>query len=219
MGGRLQSQPVKDGASAAEAGERPPYAVVARELLRNTLLDCARDELMRRPWSQISMAEIARAAGVSRQTLYAQFGSREEFAQALVLREGDSFLLAVEQAVSEHLDDPIAALAGAFEVFLTAAAENPLVRTIIVEDGATDLLPLVTTHGAPIVHYATGRLQGIITNGWPQVRCQDSELLSECLVRLAISYAALATKSPSETTASVMELLRPFVERALAYAL
>ena len=52
------------------------------------------------------MADIAVAAGVSRQTLYKEFGSREEFAQVLVMREAERFLDAVEQAVGQHLDDP-----------------------------------------------------------------------------------------------------------------
>ena len=78
--------------------ERTPYAEAARELLRNTLLDAARDELERRGWAQITMADIAVAAGVSRQTLYKEFGSRDEFAQAFVMREVDRFLAAVEQA-------------------------------------------------------------------------------------------------------------------------
>ena len=55
--------------------------MAARELLRSTLLDAARAELASRRWTEITMADIARAAGVSRQTLYKEFGSREEFAQ------------------------------------------------------------------------------------------------------------------------------------------
>ena len=73
------------------------------------------------------MGDIAAAAGVSRQTLYKEFGSRDEFAQAFVMREVDRFLAAVEAAVREHLDDPPTALSAAFDVFLTAAAEDPLV--------------------------------------------------------------------------------------------
>ncbi|HTD09634.1 MAG TPA: helix-turn-helix domain-containing protein, partial [Solirubrobacteraceae bacterium] len=91
--------------------QRIPYAVAARELLRNTLLDAAREELRSRRWADVTMADVALAAGVSRQTLYKEFGSREEFAQVLVMREADSFLLAVEDAVAAHLDDPTSALA------------------------------------------------------------------------------------------------------------
>ncbi len=86
--------------------DRIPYSLAARELLRNTLLDAARDELESRRWADITMADIAGSAGVSRQTLYKEFGSRDEFAQALVLREAERFLVAVEEAVRAHLDNP-----------------------------------------------------------------------------------------------------------------
>jgi AcrR family transcriptional regulator len=195
-----------------------PYPLAARELLRDTLLDAAHDEIERRSWAEITMADVARRAGVSRQTLYKEFGSREQFAQALVLREGDRLLRAVEQAVLQRLEDPVAALAAAFEVFLAEAAENPLVRTVVTDGGADDLLPLITTQGAPVVQYAAERLTGIVLSGWPQVPREQAELLAEALVRLAISYVALPGGRPGETAAAVMGLLGPYVERVLADA-
>jgi AcrR family transcriptional regulator len=198
------------------AEERIPYSLAARNLLRSTLLDAARHELSERRWAEITMADIARAAGVSRQTLYKEFGSRDEFAQVLVLREAGSFLDAVEQAVNAHLDDPALALAAAFDVFLTAAAENPLVRTIVGAGGSEELLALFTTQGKPLVDSAVERVTAVLVAGWPLVREQDAELLSECLVRLAISYAALPRGPASMTASSVAILLGPYIERLVA---
>lgn len=195
--------------------ERLPYARAARELLHNSLLDAALDELAARGWAEITMADIALAAGVSRQTLYKEFGSREQFAQALALRESDRFLIAVEGAIDAHLDDPATALAAAFDVFLTAAAENPLVRTIVFGSGAEELLALFTTQGKPLVEGAAERLTAAMLAGWPQVAPGDAELLSECLVRLAISYAALPKGPASMTATSIATLLGPYVERAV----
>jgi AcrR family transcriptional regulator len=200
---------------AQPARDRLPYSLAARELLRNTLLDAACDELRERRWADVTMADIARSAGVSRQTLYKEFGSRDEFSQALVLREAERFLLAVQDAVRAHLDDPATALSAAFDVFLTAAAENPLIRTIVQGDGAEGLLVLVTTHGEPLVAGAAERLTAIIVDGWPLVKRRDAELLSECLVRLAISYAALPKGPASMTADSVATLLGPYIERLL----
>jgi AcrR family transcriptional regulator len=199
----------------AAAQQRIPYSVAARELLRNTLLDAACHELQTRRWADITMADIALAAGVSRQTLYKEFGSREEFAQKLTLREADRFLDAVEQAVSTHLAQPSKALAAAFTVFLSAAAENPLVSAIVKEDGAEELLTLFTTHGEPLVERAAERLREVMLAGWPGVREQDAELLSDCLVRLAISYAALPRGSADTTAASMARLLGPYVDSLL----
>jgi AcrR family transcriptional regulator len=196
--------------------QRVPYAVAARELLRGTLLDAARDELQKRRWSDITMADIARAAGVSRQTLYNEFRSREEFAQVLVMRESDRFLLAVEQAIREHRDDPAGAISATFDVFLTAASENALVRTIVEGEGVEELLALFTTHGKPIVERAAEHLTGVIIETWPLLDRPHAELLSECLVRLAISYAALPKGPASMTAASIAELLGPYVERLLS---
>jgi AcrR family transcriptional regulator len=194
---------------------RTPYAVAARELLRDTLFDAARDAMQERPWAKVTMAEIAAAAGVSRQTLYKEFGSRDEFAQLFVVREGTRFLDAVEQAVRAHLDDPSAAIAAALGVFLRAAAEDPLVRMLLTDDGTGGMLPLVTTQSQPVVAFASARLTDVIHDGWPQVARGDAELLAETLVRLAISYAMLPTDPPDAAIGIVMTVIEPFVERAL----
>jgi AcrR family transcriptional regulator len=195
------------------SGARLPYPIAARELLRNTLLDAACDQLRTRAWGEVTMADIAIAAGVSRQTLYREFGSREEFAQALVLREADRFLIAVEQAVNAHLDNPSMAISAAFDVFLTAALENPLMRSIVDGDGAEELLTLFTTHGKPLVERTAEHLSAVIIAGWPAIPREDAALLSECLVRLAISYAALPKGPASMTASSVATLLGPYVDR------
>jgi AcrR family transcriptional regulator len=196
------------------AAERIPYARAARELLRTTLLDAARELLRDHPWNEVTMAQVAQAAGVSRQTLYNEFGSREEFAQAFVLREGDRFLAAVEAAVGEH-DDPAAALAAAFDVFLTAASEDPLVRAVIAGEGSDDLLRLVTTQATPLIERTTQRLAAVIVSRWPAVPAGQATLVSECLVRLAISFAALPASPAGLTGESIAGLLAPYVEDLL----
>ena len=116
------------------------------------------------------MADIAVAAGVSRQTLYKEFGSREEFAQALVLREAERFLDAVEDAVNAHLADPAKALSAAFDLFLTAAAENPLVRTIVRKRAPRSCSRCSRRTGKPLVERAADRLTEVIARGWPLIR-------------------------------------------------
>ncbi|MCS0634374.1 TetR/AcrR family transcriptional regulator [Streptomyces sp. LP05-1] len=63
---------------------------------REALLDAALTALAVRPWPAVRMVEIAAAAGVSRQTLYNEFGSKEGLARALVVREADAWLHGVE---------------------------------------------------------------------------------------------------------------------------
>jgi AcrR family transcriptional regulator len=192
---------------------RTPYAVAARELLRDTLFDAARHELEQRAWSEVTMADVAAAAGVSRQTLYKEFGSRDEFAQAFVLREADGFIGAVEGSLDAHLEDPRAALTAAFGLFLTAAAEDPLIRAAI--RGSGEMLPFLTTQGQTLVEGAAERLRWAIATRWPQAAEHDVALLAECVVRLAISYATLPVAAAGMTASSITELLGPFIDHAL----
>ena len=117
------------------ASTRTPYPEAARELLRQTLFGAARDQLEQRAWSEITMSDIAASAGVSRQTLYKEFGNRNEFGLAFVIHEGERFLDDVEVAVLQHVDDPRAAVGAALELFLRTAGEDPLIRTLLSDDG------------------------------------------------------------------------------------
>lgn len=198
---------------SATASAPTPYAVAAKELLRDILLDAARRELEHRDFSEVTMADVAATAGVSRQTLYKEFGSRDRFAQAFVLREADRFIAAIEGELDAHRGDPKAALTAAFGLFLTAAASDPLVRSAIAGSGG--MLPFVTTQGRPLVQGAAERLAEAIRARWPDATPRDAALLAECLVRLAISYATLPVESAAMTASSIGELLGPFTDRAL----
>lgn len=200
------------------ASVRTPYPEAARTLLRETLFAAARDELQGRAWSEITMADVASAAGVSRQTLYKEFGSRDEFAQAFVIHEGERFLDAVDAAVREHFDDARAAVDAALGVFLRTAGEDALVRILLSDDGTGGMLPFVTTQGAPVVQWATARLTAVISEGWPQAPAAKAKLLAESLVRLAISYVTAPSSPPEATAARAGELLGPFIDEALGGA-
>jgi len=195
-----------------------PYRVAARELLHDTLFDAARELLRERPWAQITMAEVARAAGVSRQTLYKEFGSRDEFAQAFTIREGGRFLESVERAIETHLDDPRAAVEAGLEVFLSAAAEDTLVKLLLEDDGTGGMLPLITTQSGPVLVWASTRLGEAMRAGWPRAREEDLELLADTFVRLAISYVTMPRRSPRESALAAATLLTPYLEQALSGA-
>lgn len=197
----------------ASGMRRTTYAQAARELLHSTLFDAARHELAHRRWNEITMSDIATTAGVSRQRIYKEFGSRDEFARSLVIHEGDRFVAAVEGTMDAHLNDPHAALLAAFELFLTVAAEDPLLRATVTGDD--DMLPLVTTEGQPLLASSSQRLQSAMLSRWPQLGPHEAALLAECLVRLAISYATLPAGPAESTAASIAELLGPYIAQAL----
>jgi len=191
------------------------YRGAVRQLLRDTLLDAAREQLRDRAWAQVTMAEIAAAAGVSRQTLYNEFGTREEFGQALVIREGSRLLDAVEQTIAAHAEDPLAALTAGLERFLTMATTDPFVRLLLGDDGTGGLLPLLTTESRPVLEWASQRVAATIRALWPEAASVDLDALADTLVRLAISHVTAPRDPPAKTAAAITGLLAPSIERML----
>jgi AcrR family transcriptional regulator len=198
-----------------EAAPRRSFANASRELLRDRVLDAVGELAAARPWSEVTMAEVALAAGVSRQTLYNAFGSRQEMAQAYVIREGDRFVAAVESAIREAAPDAREALRAAVEIFLTAAETHPVIRAVVASESGDELLPLLTTRGGPLVGEVTDRLSEILVENWPGLPLAEAGVISDCLARLAISHAALPAGRPERTARAIATVLGPYLDALL----
>ena len=72
-------------------------------LLRDLVLDAMRDLLLTKDWSSITLADVAKAAGISRQTIYNEFGSRQGLAQGYALRLADRLVDAVGDAIETNV--------------------------------------------------------------------------------------------------------------------
>jgi len=206
------------GMAATPPRPRPTYAEAARTLLRDTLLDAAGDLMRERGWGEVTMAGVAAAAGVSRQTLYHTFGSRSEVAQAYVLREADRFVASVEAALRAHAADPRRALVAALEVFLSDAEGHPRIRAMVSGGEGDELLALVTTRGGPVLGLAAGRLAAVLSAIWSDVDAATIERVADSVVRLAISHATLPGGPPASSAAALGEVLGPYLERVVSGA-
>jgi AcrR family transcriptional regulator len=180
--------------------------------VRDTIVDAVDTLVRERGWTATTMGDVARTAGVSRQTVYNEFGSRQELVQAYVLREIEALVSAVESHVRAHHDDARAALSGAFGLFLELASDEPLVRIIVADAEGGELIRLLTTTGLTV---AAERVGSLIQDVWPQVNADDARLLAAALARLAISHALVPTESPEESARSVTRLAGPFVDEIL----
>jgi AcrR family transcriptional regulator len=180
--------------------------------VRDAIVDAV-DALVRdRGWTATTMADVARAAGVSRQTVYNEFGTRQELVQAYVLREIEALIAAVEAHVRAHADDARTALSGAFALFLHLASDEPLVRIIVADAEGGELIRVLTATGLEV---ATERVGRLIIDVWPQVADADARLLAASLARLAISHALVPTEAADTSAAAVTRLVGPFVDDIL----
>lgn len=82
-----------------------------RFLLREQVLDAAYRVVAAEGWGGLRMTAIARAAGISRQTLYNEFGSKDAIGNALVRRELDGFLRGIQRELDGHRGELEAAAA------------------------------------------------------------------------------------------------------------
>jgi AcrR family transcriptional regulator len=181
-------------------------------LLRETVLGAV-DELVRnRGWSATTMADVAAAAGVSRQTLYNEFGSRSALVENYVTREIEALVAEVSAAVRERADDAHTALRTAFELFLRLASDEPVVQLIVSDAEQGELIRMLTTLGQSL---AEDNVAALITEVWPQAGGDDARLLAGSLVRLAISHALVPVADAGTVAAGISRMLAPFVDQVL----
>jgi AcrR family transcriptional regulator len=191
---------------------RVPFAAAARSLLRDTVIGAVDELVRRRGWSATTMADVAKAAGVSRQTLYNEFGSRPALVEAYVGREIDQLVERATEVVRANADDAHRALHKAFRLFLELASDEPIVQIIQSNAEAGELHQILPILGQAL---ARDRIATLISEVWPQVGPADAALLAGTLVRLAISHALLPTGDPDDAAAGVSRLLAPFVDELL----
>ncbi|WP_407443257.1 TetR family transcriptional regulator [Rhodococcus sp. (in: high G+C Gram-positive bacteria)] len=202
------------GDPAGASSARVLFHEASRVLLRSTILDAMRDLLLERDWSAVTMSDVARAAGISRQTLYKEFSSRQGLAQGYALRLVDEFVDAVADSVYAHAGDARAALVGGFTSFFTASGADPLVRSLLHGEAKPDLLRLITTDVAPILERGSVRLADTFEHSWVSASGTDAGILARAIVRVALSFISMPPVSGNDVAADLADLLVPFVEKA-----
>ncbi|GAA4982726.1 TetR family transcriptional regulator [Pseudonocardia tropica] len=155
----------------------------ARDELRGEVLDVA--EHLAVAGERPSMPELARRVGVSRQTLYSEFGGRDGLAAALVLRATDRFLDRIEAALDGE-SDLYAAWVAAADAALTEAGENPLITALLSGDAAVP--SAFGTDSGPIIAAAAARAAGYLRRVRPGAGDEVVRLAAETAARLTVSH-------------------------------
>ncbi|AMU27342.1 TetR/AcrR family transcriptional regulator [Mycobacteroides abscessus] len=189
-----------------------PYAEAARALLRESVLDALGDLLRQRDWSAVTMSDVSRRAGVSRQTLYNEFGSRQGLAQGYALRLAHRLVDAVGDAIYANVGDIHGALHSGFANFFAESAADPMVISLLTGEAKPELMRIVTVDSALIVVPASARLTESFMNSWVAASQEDASILARSIVRLAISYVSMPPESDHDVALDMARLLSPFVE-------
>ncbi len=177
-----------------------------RARLRDVALDAARDVVIARGWAAVRMGAIATQVGISRQSLHAEFGTKDELGNALVMREMAEFFGGVAARLAEHPGDLAAAVSDAVRYMVAVARDNPLLETIITRaaaGGDVSLLSLLTVRGEALLGTATALVADWVIGQWPSADPADVRIMVESVVRLCQSHILTPTKSPAEVGADL----------------
>jgi AcrR family transcriptional regulator len=176
-----------------------------RVQLRDELLDAAAAEVSEGGWRGLRMQAIAEQVGVSRRTVYNEFGSKASLAEALILRVTARFLNDV-RSVLTAATELRAGWEQATLSALRAAASDPLLTSALTGDASVDFLPLLTSEGTAVIDYATERMTAATLERWPELPPRQTRLAAKATVRLALSHIVRPGDSIEQAAAEVAEL-------------
>ncbi len=176
-------------------------------LVRDRLLDAARTMIEDTGWSSVTMARIGERAGVSRQTVYNEFGTKHGLAEQLAMRELERFLDVVRERMAAETG-LIEGIRAACEGVLLMGEQSLLVRTIVgslPDEHDTDFLKILTTESGEIVEPAVVVVKQCVTDLYPPTPLTDDELeiAVEVVVRLVLSAITRPSKPPTEAAADI----------------
>lgn len=154
--------------------------------------------------ARLSMADVAQRAGLSRQTLYRHFPSKDALLAEAVAQETAQLIGTVTAAAAPH-DDPVASLEAGLLAALRAAREHPLLDRLIRTEPET-LLPLLSTDGGPVLMMVREVVMAIVAErsivAAESLDPVELRRFADLVTRLLVSYAVSAPDDPPEIVAA-----------------
>lgn len=151
------------------------------------ILDAAHAAMATHGLAKLSLEDVAREAGMSRQTVYRHFGSKEALVTAAIIREEQVFLDQMTAAIERH-DDLRPAMEAGIVAGLRAAREHALLDRLLATEPEA-LLPFLTTGGGPVLSAARPVLLHLLEQRLPHASATALHRVADATTRLFISYA------------------------------
>ncbi len=183
------------------------YRERSRARLRDDLIAAARELAVARGWTDVRVADVARAAGVSRQTVYNEFGDKAGLTEALAAAEVEHFVTAVRDRLAAA-DGVHAGAYAAIRHTLDEAARNPLISAMLTgaHGGADELLPYLTTRSGMVLAAAGSVVEAWLTTAAPDLPADVRRTAVDAVVRLTVSHIVLPDSPPEQTAAALADL-------------
>jgi AcrR family transcriptional regulator len=168
------------------------------------ILDAAFEAVATFGLSRLTVDDVARLAGVSRQTVYRYHDSRDALIVALVAREEEILLEGVRAA---HREAPNLreAIRRSVLYCLRAAREHPLLDRLLDSEPEV-LLPYLTTRAGGLIERARGVLEELVAER-TDVRRDLAPRSADLAVRAIVSYTLTPSDEPPEQVSREIALI------------
>lgn len=176
---------------------------------RHRILEAAFDDVAERGLSGSRVERIADRAGVSRQTVYRYFPSRDDLLTALLLREEERLLDTVRAAVTatRGLED---AVEDALRTALWAAREHPLLERLLRLE-PENVLPYLTIKSGPVLERAREVVADLLRDRAPRASAPGIAAVADAAVRLVVSHAISPQGDPDDVARTLARILTPIL--------
>ncbi len=172
---------------------------------RDRLLGAAVEAATIHGIAKLSVGDVAKRAGLSRQTLYKHFASKDEIVASAVLREAAAIVGKVV-AASDAKEDIQEALEAGILAALELTREHPLLDRLVRTEPET-LLPFMIGEMGPVATAVREVVESIVARRMPSLTEVNRRRSADLLARLLVSYAVSAPDDPPEVVASFIAAL------------
>ena len=176
-----------------------PVRMSFRRHVREQVLRATRELTIEKGWDQVRMSEVAESVGVSRPTLYKEFGDKQGLGDALVVSEGQRFLEGIRAVLAEHVGDVQGGITAAVQFTLCEAEDSPLLKAVLTSNpsgndrggsSSTGVLPLLPT-SASLLQLCSAALITWFNDHFADLDPKDVQDVADVLVRLTVSHVVL----------------------------
>jgi AcrR family transcriptional regulator len=176
---------------------------------RERILDAAFEAVARHGLSRLTMDDVARLAGLSRQSVYRYFDSKDALIQSVVFREEEAFIEGIRAAHARH-ERPEDGMREAILFCLRTAREHPLLDRLLASEPEV-LLPFLTTRGDDLIARARSVIEDL-ASGW----ALGNDLVhrtADVAVRAIVSYTlTLSQDDPRDVARELARILASALE-------
>lgn len=151
------------------------------------ILDATLEVLGRVGIAKLALEEVAATAGVSRQTVYRHFGSRDGLLSAVIVREEEALLGLVDEATEGVVEIEEAVRVG-LAAALHGADDHPLLQRLLTSEPEA-LLPFLTLGSGPVLSIVGPAIAAVVERRAPDLAADDREFLGDAIGRVVVSYA------------------------------